>query len=113
MNKLTLFALFALATCQMLLRNAGAQTASEPRWEADCRRGYITKTFPKDYSGDNRFEGTDGITIRITSDEFRDIEKAMRDIRKSEKFWQCISDREAGKVKHCYDNDRRWRGACE
>jgi len=119
MNKLTLFALsFALAACLMPLRNAGAQTASKSRWEADCRRGYITKTFPKDDSNkDNSsvqlIETEDGITIRITEDEFRDLEKGIRDIRKSAKFFQCLADRGAGKVKHCYENDRRWRGACE
>jgi hypothetical protein len=24
-------------------------------------------------------------------------------------FTKCIDDRQAGKVKHCYANDRRWR----
>ena len=26
-------------------------------------------------------------------------------------FWRCIAERRAGKVKHCYQNDERWRGA--
>ena len=108
----------SVAEAQMPLRNAGAQTASKPRWEADCRRGYITKTFPKDDFTKDDFslqliETEDGITIRITEDEFRDLENGIRDIRKSAKFFQCLADRDAGKVKHCYENDRRWRGACE
>jgi len=24
-------------------------------------------------------------------------------------FLQCLNDRAAGKVKHCYENDKRWR----
>jgi hypothetical protein len=23
--------------------------------------------------------------------------------------FRCLDDRDAGKVKHCYENDRRWR----
>jgi hypothetical protein len=24
-------------------------------------------------------------------------------------YWRCLDDRDAGKVKHCYENDKRWR----
>src|SRR5215475_12597073 len=28
---------------------------------------------------------------------------------KCKAFYQCLEDRDRGKVKHCYENDRRWR----
>jgi hypothetical protein len=36
--------------------------------------------------------------------------KYARACKKLNVFDKCIADREAGKVKHCYENDRRWRG---
>jgi len=30
-------------------------------------------------------------------------------IKKCKAFYQCLEDRDRGKVKHCYENDRRWR----
>jgi hypothetical protein len=95
-----------LATCQMPLRSASAQRAGETRWEADCRRGYIRKAFPKNYPG---LEFSDAVRIDILPEEFADLEKAIREMRKCEKFYQCLADRDQGKVKHCYENDRRWR----
>jgi len=32
-----------------------------------------------------------------------------QELKKCIAFWWCVTDREAGKVKHCYENDRRWR----
>jgi hypothetical protein len=75
-------------------------------WEADCRRGYIRKAFPKDYPG---LEFSDAVRIDILPEEFTTLEKAIREMRKCEKFYQCLADRDQGKVKHCYENDRRWR----
>jgi hypothetical protein len=31
------------------------------------------------------------------------------ELKKCIAFWRCVTDREAGKVKHCYENDRRWK----
>jgi len=42
----------------------------------------------------------------------KDIPAIMENIRNLKKHcaWlQCLDDRAAGKVKHCYTNDRRWR----
>ena len=39
-----------------------------------------------------------------------DESKYARACKKLNAFDKCIADREAGKVKHCYENDRRWRG---
>ena len=73
MKKTITFALcLILATCQMPLRSASAQPAGETRWEADCRRGYIRKAFPKDYPG---LEFSDAVRIDILPEEFANLEK--------------------------------------
>jgi hypothetical protein len=38
------------------------------------------------------------------------LEKELREWRKCDIYYQCLADRDAGKVKHCYANDKRWRG---
>ena len=38
-----------------------------------------------------------------------EIQKLIPDLRKCDAFWKCVEKREAGKVKHCYANDKRWR----
>ena len=38
------------------------------------------------------------------------LESELRDWQKCDKYYQCLADRDAGKVKHCYANDKRWRG---
>jgi Tripartite tricarboxylate transporter family receptor len=43
------------------------------------------------------------------AEEIPDILKAIAVIKKCKAFYQCLEDRDRGKVKHCYENDRRWR----
>jgi hypothetical protein len=31
------------------------------------------------------------------------------EIKKCDAWLQCLADRGRGKVKHCYENDKRWR----
>ena len=45
----------------------------------------------------------------IEAEEIPDILKAIGVIKKCKAFYQCLEDRDRGKVKHCYENDRRWR----
>jgi hypothetical protein len=44
---------------------------------------------------------TEGQTIVIEAEEIPDILKAIRVINKCEAFYQCLEDRDHGKVKHC------------
>jgi hypothetical protein len=41
--------------------------------------------------------------------DIQELQKYIPDLKKCTAFWQCVADREAGKVKHCYENDKRWR----
>jgi hypothetical protein len=90
-------------------------TAHAEGWEIDCRRDRIYKEFPKsDTPGVWTSEGEDGSTFAaIERKELDEIAKAIaearREFKKCDRFWQCVADRDAGKVKHCYENDRRWR----
>ena len=84
-------------------------TAPE-KWEGDFRHCHIRKWFSKnelDEIGYGRDE--EGQSIVIEPEEIPDILKAIRVVKKCTAFLQCLEDREAGKVKHCYSNDRRWR----
>jgi hypothetical protein len=94
---------------------------NQQRWEVDCRRGYVEKSFnredlepfdPRDLT--REFKVYVGETIaRIARDEFREILKDLpritRALKACDAWHQCLADRDAGKVKHCYANDRRWR----
>jgi hypothetical protein len=66
------------------------------KWETNFRRCQIEK-----YSNDD-----DQV---ITPEDVPDIMHALKELKKCAAFWQCVDDREQGKVKHCYENDRRWR----
>jgi hypothetical protein len=37
------------------------------------------------------------------------LEREIKNLKKCMLFWKCLGDRDAGKVKHCYENDKRWR----
>jgi hypothetical protein len=76
-------------------------------WEASFRKCDIGKTFAKDET----IAAYDGSTVfvTITSADIKAIEKGIAILKKCSKFWACVGDREAGKVKHCYENDKRWR----
>jgi hypothetical protein len=54
-------------------------------------------------------EGNIDATDVIEWDEIPEVLRALRELKQCAAFHQCISDRNAGKVKHCYENDRRWR----
>jgi hypothetical protein len=90
-------------------QKGAAQT--EPKWWTDCRHGWITKEFEEiDEDGPITVMGT---SVRITYDEFRNLVKELpsilRELKACDAYRKCLEDRDAGKVKHCYENDRRWR----
>jgi hypothetical protein len=112
----------------------GAAHAADQQWWPDCRHGWVTRHFenfdtdwpPVEISPD---DGNDiifsaqaqppdngnerRVTVRITHDELRtllkDLPKMMPVLKACWAYRKCLDDREAGKVKHCYYNDRRWR----
>ena len=45
----------------------------------------------------------------LTLEDVLAIQKFIPDLRKCDAFQRCVADRDAGKVKHCYENDKRWR----
>jgi hypothetical protein len=74
------------------------------RWEASFRRCEIERVW---VDGDYYPLGFPDAVI--VPKDIPAIERGLKTLKKCDKFWQCIEDREAGKVKHCYANDRRWR----
>jgi hypothetical protein len=45
----------------------------------------------------------------VTLKDVRALQKMIPDLKRCAAFWQCVEDREAGRVKHCFENDKRWR----
>jgi len=92
-----------------------------PNFVRDCRRDTLRIFFDrKDYDSNvstdihGGAEGDDesrpGIIIHEFDKEARTrLEKELREWRKCDAYYQCLTDRDAGKVKHCYYNDKRWR----
>jgi hypothetical protein len=105
---ITLALCLILASCQIPVRSASAQTGGETRWQADCRRGYIRKAFPRNHPDLDVSE--DYVRIDLLPEEFRDLEKALRDMRKCEKFHECIA-RGPGKLTYSRLEkcEQRWR----
>jgi hypothetical protein len=79
------------ATCQAPLRSAHA----EEKWQLHRTCSVINT------------KGDDGGILEL--DDVLQLQKFIPALKKCSAFWQCVADREAGKVKHCYENDRRWR----
>lgn len=54
-----------------------------------------------------------GNLVRISFEELDKLEKSIKWLKPYLKacnaYRQCLDDREAGKVKHCYYNGKRWR----
>jgi hypothetical protein len=93
-----------------LFLGTGTAHADSEKWEANFRQCHIRKWFSKDeLAGIGWARETEGQTIVIEAEEIPDILKAIRVIKKCKAFYQCLEDRDRGKVKHCYENDRRWR----
>jgi hypothetical protein len=79
------------------------------RWYFDCRRDRLLKNLV-----DADFPTTviDG-TLLLDRQDFerllKDLPEILRIRKACDLFAKCINDRDAGKVKHCYKNDKRWR----
>ena len=83
-------------------QSAQAGYFGEDKWVTNCRYPIIEKRHP---GGD---EQPDWLMV-ITPEDLPVLEKEIKELKKCMVFWKCIKDRDAGKVKHCYENDRRWR----
>jgi hypothetical protein len=104
MKKLLLISVPAL-----LLALQSAASADHEKWEGNFRQCHISKWFSKEELAEIGWQRDSGQTIVIKQDEIGDIEKALQLIKKCKAFFKCLDDREAGRVKRCNANDRRWR----
>jgi hypothetical protein len=110
-----------LAGVAALFLVAGTAHADSEKWESTFRRCEVWKTFGHK-AGDARpgracgegdevwAEWPEGqATITLSIEDILELQKHLPLLKKCNAFWRCVHDREAGKVKHCYENDRRWR----
>jgi hypothetical protein len=110
-----------LASVAALFLATGAAHADNGKWQSDFRHCTVTKQFthdPKDEFRPGRsFGDADEVfvhenstaTITLDLENVLELQKHVPLLKKCSAFWQCVADREQGKVKHCYENDRRWR----
>jgi len=95
--------LIALATTVALLGPAVAGGyVKEDSWTLNCRMEAIHKGRPDNADWDEN-------TMVITRADLPALEKEIKKFMQCIAFWKCTEDRTAGKVKHCYENDKRWR----
>jgi hypothetical protein len=96
----------ALITGIALLLATGAAHAGgyskTDEWTLNCRMEAINKGRPDNSDWDEH-------TMVITRADLPALEKEIKKFKQCIAFWKCTEDRAAGKVKHCYDNDKRWR----
>ena len=45
----------------------------------------------------------------LNMDDVIQIQKLIPDLKRCSAFYDCVSELEQGKVKHCYYNDKRWK----
>jgi hypothetical protein len=85
-----------------------AALAAEP-WETNFRRCEIDKWFTK---GEDAFEfdGEGKLLVSIKPADVPAIERGIAVLKKCNKFWACVRERDAGKKRHCY-LPKKWTGA--
>jgi hypothetical protein len=95
--------------------------ADADRWRPSCRHDWIHKDFEdQDWTDEDppvwglKLNDSTSTSFRIRLDEVRKLAKDLKWMAKylaaCEAYRKCLNDQGAGKVKHCYENDRRWRG---
>jgi hypothetical protein len=84
----------------MAIRPAAAGYFGEDKWIANCRYPIIEKRHPNDQP--------EWLMV-IEPADLPVLEKEIKNLKKCMLFHKCLEDRDAGKVKHCYENDKRWK----
>jgi hypothetical protein len=93
---------------------AHAQWRTDPPLRTDCRHEQIEMYLESnDAPNTEIFESEGHVTVRIDYGAFRkllkDLPTAIRAFKACDAYRKCLDDQGAGKVKHCYEKDRRWR----
>jgi hypothetical protein len=97
----------ALITGIAVLLLATGTAHADDGWTAH-RTCTVYKNF--DESTDSRiFVSGKTVTVTLELSDLLELQKNIPILKRCTAFWQCVADREAGKVKHCYENDKRWR----
>ena len=111
-----------LTSIAALFLATGAARADNEKWQFDFRHCAVTKQFithdPENEFHKGRSFGdanevfvyeSSTATISLDLKNVLELQKHVSLLKKCSAFWQCVEDRGQGKVKHCYENDRRWR----
>jgi hypothetical protein len=118
--------LFLTSISALLLATGAAHADKLPHeqydmqkhWQGDWRRCWAIKNFSSidpnrnEVFGENEevwFKGKNDIAVTLSLEDVLELQKQLPLLKRCTAFYQCVADREEGKVKHCYANDRRWR----
>jgi len=111
-GKLNLMLTLALCVAIFFLFMA-IRPAHATEWKTEFDKCNITIVVPKedkDLPYKRIREDTDNITVVILAEQVPEILGQIEQLKKCNAFWKCVRERDVEhKVKHCYDNDRRWR----
>jgi hypothetical protein len=85
--------------------SAQAGSLYSDEWAANCRWMIIEKLRPTGPGEDLAPESV----MFITPKDLPTLEREIKVLKQCLAFWKCVDERDAGKVKHCRENDKRWR----
>jgi len=95
-------------------KRQGKWGSNDSEWTTSFRHCSAEKQFS--VNGDTTFGENQevlarewGATVSLSLEDVLHLQKQLPELKKCTAFWKCVNDREAGKVKHCFENDRRWR----
>src|SRR5262245_49134254 len=103
--------LFLTSIAALFLATGAAQPSAyaDDKWITNCRSITIEKRFPAEALTIEKRLPDEVPMMFITPEDLPTLEKEIKELKKGMAWWKCIDDRAAGKVKHCYENDKRWR----
>ena len=70
-------------------------------WEANSRRCAIDKWFSRDVDA-YEFTAEGKVLVVITPKDVPAIEEGIKVLKRCDKFWSCVRERDAGRRRHCY-----------
>jgi hypothetical protein len=89
---------FPLLAAILILTLTPALAATE--WEANSRRCAIDKWFSRDVDA-YEFTAEGKVLVSIKPADIPAIERGIAILRHCDRFWRCVRERDAGKIRRC------------
>jgi hypothetical protein len=83
------------------------------KWKTEHLKCYFSVNVPKndpEFPNEMVTIDKDAVSVVLRAENIAELEEGIAMLKKCNAFWKCVYDRDhKKKVKHCYENDRRWR----